>query len=157
MQIRDGRRRVITLSPMKRPQVNLLIDTLALASFFLLAATGVLMHFVLPPGSGRISTMLGLNRHEWGGLHFWAAVVLFAILSVHLILHWRWILAMVKGREQEGSGMRVALAFVAVLMLLALLISPFFLPVEQTTRGSENGRLEGRPGAGREPGSRHDR
>ena len=117
---------------MRKTNLNFVVDTVAFAAFVLLTATGVLVRYVLPPGSGRFSTLWGMDRHEWGRIHFWIAVLLLVSLGLHLFLHWRWVVSMVKGRPREGSGLRVALAVVGVLALGGLASAPFFGPVEQT-------------------------
>jgi hypothetical protein len=65
---------------MKRTSLNFLVDAIALAAFILLAATGVLVRYVLPAGSGHFSMIWGLDRHGWGTAHFWIAVVLLGCL-----------------------------------------------------------------------------
>ena len=72
----------------KRTSVNFIVDVIAFSCFVYLAATGVLIRYVLPPGSGHFSTIWGLDRHEWGSVHFWTAIVLLCTIAVHLILHW---------------------------------------------------------------------
>ena len=72
---------------MKRANLNFLVDAVALIAFVLLAATGVLVRYVLPPGSGHFSALWGMDRHQWGQVHFWIAVVLMASLGLHLFLH----------------------------------------------------------------------
>ena len=116
---------------MKRSNVNFTVDCLGFAAFVLLTATGVLMRYVLPPGSGRSTTIWGLDRHEWGDIHFWIAIAFFAALALHLFLHWRWIVALMSGRPREGSGARVALGTLGLATCLALAISPFLSPVER--------------------------
>ena len=116
---------------MRRPAVNFIIDSLGFAGFVLLTATGVLMRYLLPPGSGRSTTAWALDRHEWGSIHFWLAITFLAVLAFHLFLHWRWIVAVLKGRPREGSGARVALGIVGLLALLALAIAPFLSPIER--------------------------
>ncbi len=118
---------------MKRPNVNFIIDYLGFAGFVLLTATGVLMRYVLPPGSGRSTTIWTLDRHEWGSIHFWIAIAFLAILAFHLFLHWRWIVTLMRGRPREGSGARVALGTVGLVALLALVIAPFLSPVERAS------------------------
>ena len=51
---------------MNRTWVNFVIDTVAFVAFVLLTTTGVLMRYLLPPGSGHYTTIWGLDRHEWG-------------------------------------------------------------------------------------------
>jgi Domain of unknown function (DUF4405) len=116
---------------MRKPSLYFLIDAIAFVAFVLLAGTGVLMRYVLPPGSGHFLTLWGLDRHAWGVFHFWIAVALMAALALHLLLHWRWVVGMIRGRPREGSGVRVALAIVGILGLIGLALSPFFGPVEQ--------------------------
>jgi hypothetical protein len=127
---------------MRRANLNFVIDAVALVPFVFLTATGVLVRYVLPPGSGHFSTLWGMDRHEWGQLHFWIAVILMASLGLHLFLHWRWVVCMVKGRPSEGSGLRVTLAVVGVMALAGLAAAPFFGPVEQT--GEPPHRMRGR-------------
>jgi hypothetical protein len=115
---------------MRKPSLNFLIDGIAFAAFVLLAGTGVLMRYVLPPGTGHFLTLWGLDRHEWGVIHFWIAVAMLAALALHLLLHWRWVVDMIQGRPREGSGVRVALAIVGILGLIGLALSPFFGQVE---------------------------
>lgn len=69
---------------------NVAID---LTSFVLLVGlllTGLLIHYVLPPGSHG-SSFLGLTRHEWGNIHFWVALFFVAVILFHLLLHLSWI------------------------------------------------------------------
>lgn len=118
---------------MDRKKINPIIDTVAFVGFVFLSATGVLMRYVLPPGTGHFQTLWGLDRHEWGQLHFWNAVIVLATLGIHLFLHWRWIVHVVKGRPREGSGSRFILGFVGLAALLGLALSPFFSTVENKT------------------------
>jgi hypothetical protein len=120
---------------MKRSTVNFAVDYLGFVAFVLLTATGVLMRYVLPPGSGHFTTIWTLDRHEWGSIHFWIAIAFLAILTLHLFLHWRWIMAVLTRRPREDSGARVALGVVGLVALLALASAPFFSPVERTEGG----------------------
>ena len=117
---------------MNRPQLNVLVDAVAFTAFAFLTTTGVLSRYVLPPGSGRYATLWGLNRHGWGDIHFWVAVVLLGVLTLHLVLHWKWILHAFKGKRSEASGTRLALGLVGLVGLLGLAAAPLMAPVEQT-------------------------
>src|SRR4030042_875517 len=96
--------------PMQRTKVNFIVDAVAFVALVLLTATGVLIRYVLPAGSGRFSALWGMDRHGWGQLHYWFSVVLMAAFGFHLFLHWRWVVNVVKGRPRAGSGPRLALA-----------------------------------------------
>lgn len=127
---------------MKRRQLHFIIDILAFVVFALMSSTGVLLHYLLPPGSGRFASLWSLNRHEWGEFHFWLAVVLFVLLVIHLFLNWRWIMATIKGHQHEGSAYRMAFGLLGLLALLLLAVIPLLMPVE----------VDGSPGHGHRGG-----
>jgi hypothetical protein len=94
---------------MKRTTWNFVLDSLSLVNLLLLAATGAVMRWVLPPGSGgghghgfrggrglgpggeQVQQLLGLGRHDWGDIHFILALVFLGLILAHLVLHWTWI------------------------------------------------------------------
>ncbi|CCE22786.1 DUF4405 domain-containing protein [Methylotuvimicrobium alcaliphilum] len=132
---------------MKRSQLNFIIDIVAFAGFVFLTTTGVLLRYLLPPGSGRFATIWGLDRHQWGTVHFWVSVLFFAILALHLLLHWRWVVGFISGRVTEGSGLRLGLGLVGVLTLVAFATAPLVAPIEisgasgKQLRAMNNGSL----------------
>ena len=130
---------------MSKSTANFVVDAVAFAAFVFLTATGVLLRYMLPAGSGHFSALWGMDRHAWGRVHFWIAVVLMGVLALHLVLHWRWVVCMVKARKREGSGARVALALVGLLVLAGLAIAPFFAQVERT--GAAPHKMRGNGGA----------
>ncbi len=65
---------------MKRPKLNFFIDIIAFIAFVLLTTTGILMRYILPPGSGKHTLIWGMDRHEWGTIHFWISILFFSIL-----------------------------------------------------------------------------
>jgi hypothetical protein len=83
---------------MSKSMVNFLVDSVMFVAIILLSATGALMRYVLPPGSGHFSQLWKMDRHQWGQIHFWIAVVLMSTVALHLLLHWNWVVCMVKGR-----------------------------------------------------------
>ena len=117
---------------MKRTSLNLSVDAAGFIGFVVLASTGVLVRYVLPPGSGKRSQVWGLDRHEWGAIHFWIAVGFLAVLALHLVLHWRWIAAVVAGKRSDASGVRFGLGLVGLLTVVALATAPVVSPVERT-------------------------
>ena len=121
---------------MKTVAINFVIDLIAFAAFAFLTTTGVLLYYMLPTGSGWRATLWDMTRHEWGALHFWVAVLFFVTIALHTILHWKWIVARVRGRESGGSGWRLAIGVVGLLAIIALAASPLLSPVEQGVRGT---------------------
>jgi hypothetical protein len=130
---------------MNRTSFNFAMDTIAFVGFVLLTATGVLMHYLLPPGSGHFTTIWGLDRHDWGQVHFWISAVFLAILALHLCLHWRWVIALVRGRPHQGdtqARVRIALGLVGLIALLALALAPFLSPIETSSHGPGRAGVE---------------
>lgn len=97
---------------MRRTTVNFIMDSIVFVDLLLLATTGAIMRWVLPPGSGggggghgsgfrggrlsgpdaeQVRQLLGLGRHDWGDVHFVLALLFVVLIVVHLVLHWAWI------------------------------------------------------------------
>jgi len=92
---------------MKRMTLNFMVDAISFVDLLLLAATGTILRWVLPPGSGgghgsgggfrggrgpiEVKDLLGLGRHDWGDVHFVLALLFLLLMLVHLYLHWTWI------------------------------------------------------------------
>ncbi len=133
---------------MKRTHLNLLVDALAFAAFLFLTSTGVLLRFQLPPGSGgragrgsgsgegqqTVLTLWEWSRHDWGTIHYWVACALMAILAIHLFLHWKWIVCIVRGKSSEQSGLRLGLGAFSLVALVLLAIAPWMSPIAQQGR-----------------------
>jgi len=112
---------------------TIIVDSLAFAGFVLLTSTGILLHYLLPPGSGRRSTLWTLDRHDWGDVHFYIALASLAVLTVHLVLHRRWIAGLFRGHAPQGQGTRVAAGTVGLLALLAVAVGPLVSPVQRSS------------------------
>jgi hypothetical protein len=95
---------------MRRATLNFIVDLIGFVDLLLLAATGSVMKWVLPPGSGggghgygygfrggrgpgpgQARQLLGLGRHDWGDVHFILALAFVLLILVHIVLHWTWI------------------------------------------------------------------
>ena len=151
---------------MKRPTMNSIVDGLSLVGFTLLAATGFLLRFVLPPGSGRlvgegnglmsarkpIALVWGMTGHQWGTIHYWIAVAFMSALAIHLVLHWRAIVCLVKGQPAQESGIRAGMGVVGAVFLLALAAAPFFSPKEIVPRSQLQERMGAASGPSPEAG-----
>ena len=114
-----------------RKNLNFIIDSIAFVILMVMTSTGLLMRYYLPPGlCDKRHTMLGLQRHEWGDLHFWLAIAFFSLMALHIFLHWRWIVGVVKGKPGEGSGLRAVMGIFGLVMVVVLSAAPFFFPVK---------------------------
>lgn len=116
---------------MRRNTLNFLVDALTLLAIFVMIATGLVIRFVLPPGTGGRHgghglVLWGMGRHDWGGVHFWASIVLGVLLLLHVALHWSWVCMTLyrwmKGTDagQPGAASRHAygLGFLVALVVL---------------------------------------
>ena len=94
---------------MKRVTLNFLIDLVSLLVMLGLAATGLIVRYVLPAGSGGGGrgagrTLWGLGRHDWGDVHWWLALAGVGLLVVHVALHWTWVCALVRRWVWSANG-----------------------------------------------------
>ena len=111
---------------MTRNVLNFVIDIATTLIAAAMVATGLLIRFVLPPGSGSRRLLWGYGRHEWGDIHFWLAVAIAGIVILHVALHWQWVCTMfariVPGRtKQSGSSVRRNSIGAAVMVCVAAL------------------------------------
>jgi len=126
---------------MSRKRLNFIVDTAALALLALLTSIGFLLRWTLPPGSGgrdggSYRALWGLSRHDWGAVHFWLSVAVLLVLLLHVLLHWGWLLAMLKGRGTSPTGRRLRLAGAALFLLLlaAVVVAPLLAPTTEVAR-----------------------
>jgi hypothetical protein len=76
---------------MERNRLNFLLDLAIFLVAVCLVTTGLVMRYVLPPGTGGRFQLLGWGRHDWGSIHFWLAVGIGLLVLVHVTLHWSWV------------------------------------------------------------------
>ncbi len=119
---------------MKKNTWDIIIDAASFAALMATISTGLLLKFVLTPGSGRIeiisrgghrmiNVFFGLTRHEWGQIHFYIAAVFVVLLIAHLILHWSWIKATifdVKGGPESWKRKIIAIGILFIIIFAVL-------------------------------------
>ncbi len=88
---------------MRRTTLNFAVEIVTFLAALGMIATGLIVRWVLPPGSGSRRELWSLTRHEWGDVHFWLAVGLVVLAVVHIALHWNWVCA-VAGRWVGRRG-----------------------------------------------------
>lgn len=84
---------------MKRSYVNLIIDIVLLLLFVAVSGIGILMKYIMPSNysvrhegaTSYASDVLGMNRHEWGYIHWILSLLLLLFILIHIILHWKMI------------------------------------------------------------------
>ena len=114
--------------PMPRKTLlNFWVDMATALAFALMVGTGILQKWILPPGSrgGAGYVWLGEGRHFWGDIHFWAGIVMLALVIVHIWLHWNWVLS--TWRRCVGA-LRSPVTWVFILVILALMLLPLIIP-----------------------------
>ena len=116
---------------MNRTLINVLIDALAALAMLGMIATGLILRFALPPGSNRSLALWGLTRHQWGDLHFWLALAALGVVVIHLVLHWTWVVSVVRrwiiGAAHGAPSPRArALAGAATVVVLTLCLAGFW-------------------------------
>jgi len=72
-----------------------------------------------------IDLLWGFSRHEWGDIHFWISVIFLAVLAFHLILHWGWIVCMIRKQKNEYSCARFMLGVVGLITIVMIAVVPF--------------------------------
>lgn len=118
---------------MKRWHWNYLIDALLFLSMMSIAGIGLLMKYILLPGRdvhllyGRQGELffLGLDRHQWGTIHFIISLVLLGLLLLHIILHWSMIITFFK-KFVPRKNIRYVLGYAFVIMSIVFLGFPIF-------------------------------
>lgn len=118
----------------------MLVDLLSLVIFLFVVSTGVVLKAVLPPGSGRlpgeggtheqILILWGMSRHQWGQIHTYFSIALLSVLSVHVVLHWRFFSRMFGKNAEPGQRRRVILGVVGMLGVVVLALAPLASSVQ---------------------------
>lgn len=109
---------------MKKAQLLFVTDAVAFACFIFLISSGLIIRYLLPPGSGRWASLWSMNRHQWGDVHFWLAMLFLTVIGIHLAMHWRWVVTMVGGKIRSCSKRRKCYGLAAVFVLILLAVAP---------------------------------
>jgi len=125
---------------MRRSTFNLAVNTIALVLFAAIVATGLILEYRLPPGSGGgegrgtgtgiALSIWGLTRHDWGWVHFILALAFLTFMAIHVINHWSWVRSMLKPEATPPRSIRRTMLVGATCLAMLLL----FLPVALTPR-----------------------
>jgi hypothetical protein len=125
------------MHPGTKLKLNIIIDIALFIFLLVVAVIGFIIRYILIPGSDRWvkfgynaeMTFLNLERHEWGYIHWVAALVLAGLLVLHLIFHWTQILCMVKRLIPNLLFRKIAVVFFVVLCV-SILVFPVLIPAK---------------------------
>jgi hypothetical protein len=134
---------------MDKTKWNFVIECLMFLLLSALVGLGLLMRYVLIPARERWAkygrnvelTLCGWDRHDWGALHFYLALILLGLLVLHIYLHWQMIVAMFR-RLVAAPRTRTIMLWIFVLLCLLLIFFPFLVSpkVEEVGRGPGQGQ-----------------
>jgi len=118
---------------MQRNTINFMIDVITLLVMLGMVATGLVIRFVLPPGTGGRHggtglALWGLGRHDWGDIHYWLAVTLGLLVLVHIALHWNWVCIIAQRLTRPGTPIEKITAKtinIYGIVLLGLIVGAF--------------------------------
>jgi len=122
---------------MKKSKLNLVIDILMLILMAAIAGIGFIMKFRLISGHEKWekyganldTSLLGLDRHEWGYIHLILGFILIGLLVLHIWLHWDMIICIYK-KLINNKASRALVAIILSFMVLFFLIAPFIFNVK---------------------------
>jgi hypothetical protein len=124
-------------------KLNLSIDIIMLLLLMPMAGIGLMIKYVLLPGTERNERyggdvdleFMGLTRHQWGSVHLIISIIFLVLLLIHIILHWKMIVC-VFGRMVPNKSLRVLGATLITGVGVLLIAFPLFVKPEIVTRES---------------------
>ena len=98
----------------------------------LILSIGFLIKFTLIPGEARWKIygrnvdlfLFGMDRHEWGTVHFYIGCVLVALLILHIYLHWKMIGELYQKLITSSQARKISFLLLIVVSVF-LIVFPF--------------------------------
>lgn len=100
---------------LNKAKINFWVDFAIGLAFLVEAVSGFVLWLVLPHGGfqgGRnplAARTFIFSRDTWLLLHDWFAVVMVAGVLLHVVLHWKWIVCMVRNLWREAFPPKASL------------------------------------------------
>ena len=107
---------------MKKTDLKKTTDLVLWFLFCFILGTGLMIHYRLVPGGAGL-TFLGMSRHGWGNLHFWAACLFITALGVHLYLNFNMIRTLIADKSNRKC---IIIFGIGILIILFFLLFPVF-------------------------------
>jgi len=131
---------------MKKSKLNLVIDALLLLCIAAIGGIGLLIKYVLVPGYQRwdiygrnVSLFFwGLDRHQWGTIHFIIGLVFLALLVLHIVLHWQMVLGIYRKLIPNRFARRIT-ALILICVTSLLFAFSYFIKPEVVEQGKGKG------------------
>ena len=118
-----------------------ILDILLFISGFVTLVASYVLWFIIPRGvgihggdshcsgsgvgaTGNVKYVMGFPRFTWISFHNWVSVVLFIIVVIHIIIHWRWIVEITRkvSNNLQGSAIKVLELYGSVVILFILFV-----------------------------------
>jgi hypothetical protein len=129
---------------MQKSILNFTINATMTLCMSALIGIGFLIKYTLISGQERWEVygsnvelyLLGMDRHQWGMLHLILGFVLFILLVVHIVLHWK-VVTTVYQRIIKQPLTKKIVAFFFLIICALLIIIPFFIKpdIETSNKG----------------------
>ena len=134
-----------------KSKINFIIDTIMFIVMMAIGGIGLLMKFILVPGSERWEIygsnvdlfLWGWDRHEWGSVHLILGYILLGLLVLHIVFHWNQIKSMYRNLIPKKS-LRVFLTFLFVVVSILFFLFAFIIDIDVVNlkRGEGGHRAE---------------
>ncbi|MBE7471915.1 MAG: DUF4405 domain-containing protein [Anaerolineales bacterium] len=92
-------------------RLNFGLDSLLLVAFSLTSLSGLVIWLVLGGGGYRggrnpayHAALFGFTRPDWVDFHGWASLAILLMVSIHVALHWRWIVCALRNSARMSRG-----------------------------------------------------
>ncbi len=130
-----------------KAKINLIIDALLVLNIAAIVGIGLLIKYVLVPGTQRweiygrnVQLLLGgMDRHGWGAIHYVLGLALLTLLALHVVLHWGMIVS-IAGKLIPNRLARRVIAVMLVTVAILLAAFAAFVKPEVQERGGGTGR-----------------
>jgi len=124
----------------KKAKINFTIDVLMFVMMAAIGGIGLLIKYSLISGKDQWKvyssnvelTLWGWDRHQWGSLHLILGIILFGLLLLHILFHWKQIKGLFRHLILHTTS-RIILTVVLIAIALALLIFGLVIPRDVVT------------------------
>ncbi len=75
----------------------------ALMTFIPTVISGLAIFFFMPSGMrrGGYQEFWGIQKNVWMNIHDWTGILFIIFVFIHLLLHWRWLMAMTRNISKK--------------------------------------------------------